>query len=110
MFDEVGIPYYCFVFFDGDRKLEHPVAKLSVVVEIVGFLDIGSAAEDKRMGDDKKMMETEESISYILYSILWLWYPDVEIDHFSNSILHIVFYGQIDSYDEVYSCHWILWV
>ncbi|GFY22923.1 hypothetical protein TNCV_2181841 [Trichonephila clavipes] len=65
MFDEVGIPYYCFEFFDGGRKLEHWVAKLSVVVEIVGFSDIGSAAEVKRKGDDK-VMETEESISYIL--------------------------------------------
>ncbi|GFT87759.1 hypothetical protein TNCV_4001051 [Trichonephila clavipes] len=83
MFDEVGIPYYCFVFFDGGRKLEHWVAKLSVVVEIVGFSDIGSAAEVKRKGDDK-VMETEESIPYIL---CWLWYPDVEIGHFSNSIL-----------------------
>ncbi|GFT29446.1 hypothetical protein TNCV_134431 [Trichonephila clavipes] len=71
MFDEVGIPYYCFVFFDGGRKLEHWVAKLSVVVEIVGFSDIGSTAEVKRKGDDK-VMETEESIPYILY---WLWYP-----------------------------------
>ncbi|GFY16406.1 hypothetical protein TNCV_2350491 [Trichonephila clavipes] len=42
------------LFFDGGRKLEHPVAKLSVVVEIVGFSDIGSAAEEKRTGDDKK--------------------------------------------------------
>ncbi|GFV01815.1 hypothetical protein TNCV_2550691 [Trichonephila clavipes] len=98
MFDEVGIPYYCFVFFDGGRKLEHWVAKLSVVVEIVGFSDIGSAADVKRKGDDK-VMETEESIPYILY---WLWYPDVEIGHFSNSILHIVVYGQIDSYDKVF--------
>ncbi|GFW11085.1 hypothetical protein TNCV_4782951 [Trichonephila clavipes] len=97
MFDEVGIPYYCFLFFDGSRKLEHPVEKLSVVVEIVGFSDIGSAAEEKRTGDDKKVMEAEESIPYILY---WLWYLDVEMDHFSNSILHIVVYGQIDSYDE----------
>ncbi|GFX19960.1 uncharacterized protein TNCV_1435201 [Trichonephila clavipes] len=80
MFDEVGIPYYCLVFFDGGRKLEHWVAKLSVVVEIVGFSDIRSAAEEKRTGDDKKLMETEESIPYILY---WLWYPDVEISHFS---------------------------
>ncbi|GFX00666.1 hypothetical protein TNCV_2236731 [Trichonephila clavipes] len=96
MFDEDGIPYYCFVFFDGGRKLEHWVAKLSVVVEIVGFSDIGSAAEVKRKGDDK-VMETEESIPYILY---WLWYPDVEIGHFSNSILHIVVYVQIDSYDK----------
>ncbi|GFX28945.1 hypothetical protein TNCV_3029881 [Trichonephila clavipes] len=70
----------------------------SVVVEIVGFSDIGSAAEVKRKGDDK-VMETEESIPYILY---WLWYPDVEIGHFSNSILHIVVYGQIDSYDKVF--------
>ncbi|GFT64602.1 hypothetical protein TNCV_649731 [Trichonephila clavipes] len=98
MFDEVGIPYYCFVFFDGGRKLEHWVAKLSVVVEIVSFSDIGSAAEVKRKGDDK-VMETEESIPYILY---WLWYPDVEIGHFSNFILHIVVYGQIDSYDKVF--------
>ncbi|GFU32033.1 hypothetical protein TNCV_937401 [Trichonephila clavipes] len=30
------------------------------------FLDIGSAAEVKRKGDDK-VMETEESIPYILY-------------------------------------------
>ncbi|GFX10197.1 hypothetical protein TNCV_1865951 [Trichonephila clavipes] len=100
MFDEVGIPYYSFVFFDGGRKLEHPVAKLKVVVEIVGFSDIGSAAEEKRTGDDKKVMETEESIPYILY---WLRYPDVEIDHFSNSILHIVVYGQIDSHDEAWA-------
>ncbi|GFY16398.1 hypothetical protein TNCV_2350411 [Trichonephila clavipes] len=28
-----------------------------------------------------------------------LWHPDVEIDHFSNSILHTVVYGQIDSFD-----------
>ncbi|GFV90641.1 hypothetical protein TNCV_2223571 [Trichonephila clavipes] len=80
------------------RKLEHWVAKLSVVVEIVGFSDIGSAAKVKRKGDDK-VMETEESIPYVLY---WLWYPDVEIGHFSNSILHIVVYGQIDSYDKVF--------
>ncbi|GFU41670.1 hypothetical protein TNCV_1064951 [Trichonephila clavipes] len=79
------------------RKLEHPVAKLSVVVEIVGFSDIESAAEEKRTGDDKKVMETQESIPYILY---WLWYPDVDIDHFSNYILHIVVYEQFDSYDE----------
>ncbi|GFW89550.1 hypothetical protein TNCV_1515011 [Trichonephila clavipes] len=98
MFDEVGIPYYCFVFFDGGRKLEHWVAKLSVVVEIVGFSDIGSAAEVKMKGDDN-VMETEESIPYILY---WLWYSDVEIGHFSNSILHIVVYGQFDSYDKVF--------
>ncbi|GFW98027.1 hypothetical protein TNCV_1203281 [Trichonephila clavipes] len=104
MFDEVGILFYCFVFLDGCRKLEYPVAKLLVVVEIVGFSDIGSAAEEKKTGDDKKVMETE-SIPEILY---WLWHPDVEIDHFSNSILHTVVYGQIDSYDEVYSCHWIL--
>ncbi|GFY25867.1 hypothetical protein TNCV_1916171 [Trichonephila clavipes] len=81
------------------RKLEHPDAKLLIVVEIVGFSDIGSAAEEKRMGDDKKVMKTEESIPYILY---WLWYPYVEIDHFSNSILHTVVYGQIDSYDELF--------
>ncbi|GFT14123.1 hypothetical protein TNCV_3641841 [Trichonephila clavipes] len=59
----------------------------------------GSAAEEKRTGDDKKVMETEESIPFILY---WLWYPDVEMDHFSNSILHTVVYGEIDSYDEVF--------
>ncbi|GFW70210.1 hypothetical protein TNCV_660141 [Trichonephila clavipes] len=98
MFDEVGIPYYCFVFFDGGRKLEHWVAKLTVVVEIVGF-DIGSAAEEKRTGDDKKVIEVEESIHCILNR---LWHPDVEIDHFSNSILHTVVYGQIDSYGEVF--------
>ncbi|GFV21221.1 hypothetical protein TNCV_4268541 [Trichonephila clavipes] len=72
--------------------------KLSVVVEFVGFSDIGSAAEVKRKGDDK-VMETEESIPYILY---WLWYLDVEIGHFSNSILHIVVYEQIDSHDKVF--------
>ncbi|GFU62173.1 hypothetical protein TNCV_2474061 [Trichonephila clavipes] len=99
MFDEVGIPtYYCFVFFDGGRKLEHWVAKLTVVVEIVGF-DIGSAAEEKRTGDDKKVIEVEESIHCILNR---LWHPDVEMDHFSNSILHTVVYGQIDSYGEVF--------
>ncbi|GFW03724.1 hypothetical protein TNCV_2538351 [Trichonephila clavipes] len=79
MFDEVGIPYYCFVFFDGGRKLEHWVAKLSVVVEIVGFSDIWSAVEEKRTGDDKKVIETEESIHCILNR---LWHPDFEIGHF----------------------------
>ncbi|GFX81209.1 DUF4817 domain-containing protein [Trichonephila clavipes] len=29
-----------------------------------------------------------------------LWYPDVEMDHFSNSISHTVVYGQINSYGE----------
>ncbi|GFU52045.1 hypothetical protein TNCV_3224711, partial [Trichonephila clavipes] len=37
----------------GVESLEHWVAKLSVVVEIVGF-DIGLAAEEKRTGDDRR--------------------------------------------------------
>ncbi|GFX01644.1 hypothetical protein TNCV_3971441 [Trichonephila clavipes] len=107
MFDEVGILYCFLVFFDGGRKLEHPVAKLLVVVAIVGFSDTWSTTEEKRTGDDKKVIEIEESVHCILNR---LWHSDVEIDHFSNSILHTVVYGQIDSYDEIYSCHWILWV
>ncbi|GFT92214.1 uncharacterized protein TNCV_774921 [Trichonephila clavipes] len=45
-----------------------------------------SAAEEKRTGDDKKVIEIEESIHCILNR---LWHPDVEIDHFSipSSIL-----------------------
>ncbi|GFW40500.1 hypothetical protein TNCV_2834081 [Trichonephila clavipes] len=103
MFDEVGMPYYCFLFFDGGRKLEHWVAKLSVVVEIVGFSDIGSAVEVKRKGDDK-VMETEESIPYILY---WLWYPDVEIGHFSIPSSILLSMGKLIRMIR-YSCHWIL--
>ncbi|GFX13578.1 hypothetical protein TNCV_3136511 [Trichonephila clavipes] len=56
LFDEVGIPYYCFAFFDGGRKLELPVTKLLVFVEIVRFSDIRSDAEEKRTGDDKKAL------------------------------------------------------
>ncbi|GFW01202.1 hypothetical protein TNCV_1764371 [Trichonephila clavipes] len=48
-----------------------------------------------RTGDDKNVMEVEESIHCILNR---LWYPGVEIDHFSNYIFHTVVYGQIDSY------------
>ncbi|GFS63490.1 hypothetical protein TNCV_4610711 [Trichonephila clavipes] len=54
MFDEVGILYYFLEFFDGVRKLEHPVSKLLVVAAIVGFTDTWSADEEKRTGDDKK--------------------------------------------------------
>ncbi|GFU14914.1 hypothetical protein TNCV_191631 [Trichonephila clavipes] len=97
MFDKVGLLYNFLGFFDGDRKLEHPVAKLFVVAAIVGFSDTWSATEEKRTGDDKKVMETEESIHCILNR---LWYPDVEMDHFSNSIFHTVVYEQIDSYGE----------
>ncbi|GFV35569.1 hypothetical protein TNCV_2554591 [Trichonephila clavipes] len=86
---------YCIIFLG--RKLEHPVAKLLVVVAIVGFSDTWSAAEEKRTGDDKMVMETEESTHCILNR---LWYPDVEMDHFSNSIFHTIVYGQIDSYGE----------
>ncbi|GFX15144.1 hypothetical protein TNCV_2708502 [Trichonephila clavipes] len=60
-----------------------------------------SAADEKRTGDDKKVIEIEESIHCILNR---LWHPDVEIDHFSNSILHTLVYGQIDS-----TCFPILW-
>ncbi|GFX15108.1 hypothetical protein TNCV_2480221 [Trichonephila clavipes] len=90
--------YNFLVFFDGGRKLEHWVAKLSVVVGIVGFSDIGSATEVRRKGDDKKVIEIE-----VIHCILnRLWHSDVEIDHFSNSILHTIVYGQIDSYGEVF--------
>ncbi|GFY00232.1 hypothetical protein TNCV_4664841 [Trichonephila clavipes] len=43
-------------------------------------------------------MEAEESIH-----CTWnrLWYPGVEMDHFSNSIFHSIVYGQIDSYGEI---------
>ncbi|GFT49504.1 hypothetical protein TNCV_3366901 [Trichonephila clavipes] len=77
------------------RKLEYPVAKLVVVAAIVGFSDASSAPKEKRTGDDKKVMEAEESIYCILNR---LWYPGVGIDHYSNSIVHTVVYGQIDSY------------
>ncbi|GFX59214.1 hypothetical protein TNCV_4304461 [Trichonephila clavipes] len=99
MFHEVGILYYFLGFFDGDRKLEHSVTKLLVVVAIVGFSDTWSAAEEKRTGDDKKVMEAEESIHCILNR---LWYLGVEIDPFSNSIFPTVVYGQIDPYGEVF--------
>ncbi|GFW42363.1 transposase [Trichonephila clavipes] len=55
------------------RKLEHPVAKLLVAAAIVGFSDTWSVAEEKRRSDDKKVMETEESIHCILNR---LWYPN----------------------------------
>ncbi|GFU33715.1 hypothetical protein TNCV_2047881 [Trichonephila clavipes] len=97
MFDEIGILYYFLGFFDGGGKLEHPVAELLFVAAIVGFLDTWLAVEEKRTGDDKKVMEAEESIHCILNQ---LWYPGVEMDHFSNSIFHSVVYGQIDSYGE----------
>ncbi|GFT01176.1 hypothetical protein TNCV_3373081 [Trichonephila clavipes] len=77
--------YNFLVFFDGGRKLEHPVEKLLVVAAIAGSSDTWSAAEEKRTGDDKKVIEIEESIHGILNRF---WHPDVEIDHFSNSILH----------------------
>ncbi|GFV89143.1 uncharacterized protein TNCV_4913421 [Trichonephila clavipes] len=95
MLDEAVILYYFLGFFDGGRKLEHPVAKLLVVVAIVGFSNTWSAAEEKRTGGDKKVMEAEASIHYIFNR---LWYPGVEMDHFSNSIFHTVVYGQINSY------------
>ncbi|GFV96748.1 hypothetical protein TNCV_3388411 [Trichonephila clavipes] len=98
MFDEVGLLYNFLGFFDGGRKLEHPVAKLLVVAAIVGFSDTWSTAEEKRMGDDT-VMETDESIHCILSR---LWYPDDEMYHFSNSIFHTVVYGQIDSYGKVF--------
>ncbi|GFW41051.1 hypothetical protein TNCV_414601 [Trichonephila clavipes] len=79
------------------RKLEHPVEKLLVVAAIAESSDIWSAAEEKRTGDDKKVIEIEESAHCILNR---LWHPDVDIDHFANSILHTVVYGQIDSYGE----------
>ncbi|GFW64510.1 hypothetical protein TNCV_813451 [Trichonephila clavipes] len=63
------------------------------------FVAFRSAAEEKRTGDDKKVIEIEESIHCILNR---LWQPDVEIDHFSNSIIHTVVYGQLDSYGEVF--------
>ncbi|GFY07284.1 hypothetical protein TNCV_5084711 [Trichonephila clavipes] len=88
MFDEVGILYYFLGLFDGGRKLEPPVAKLLVVAAIVGFSDTWSA--EKRTGDDKKVMEAEESRHCI-----WnrLWYPGVEMDHFFNSIFHTAVCG-----------------
>ncbi|GFW36874.1 transposable element Tcb2 transposase [Trichonephila clavipes] len=95
MFDEVGILYNFLVFFDGGKKLEHPVAKLLVVVAIAGFSDTWSAAEEKRTGDDKNVMEAEESIHCVLNR---LWYPNGEMDPFSNFIFHTVVYCQIDSY------------
>ncbi|GFV27527.1 hypothetical protein TNCV_746801 [Trichonephila clavipes] len=82
--------YNFLVFFAVGRKLEHPVEKLLVVAAIAGSSDIWSAAEEKMTGDDKKMIEIEESIHCILNR---LWHLDVEIDHFSNSILHTVVYG-----------------
>ncbi|GFU83901.1 hypothetical protein TNCV_3852231 [Trichonephila clavipes] len=96
MFGEVGLLYNFLVFFDGGRKLEHPVAKLLIVAGIVGFSDTLSAAEEKRTGGDKKVMEAEEIIHCSL------WYPGVEMDHFSNSIFHTVVYGQIDLYGDVF--------
>ncbi|GFU46773.1 integrase catalytic domain-containing protein [Trichonephila clavipes] len=78
------------------RKLDYPVQKLLVGAAFGGFSDIRSAAEEKWTGDDKKVIEIEDSIHCILNR---LCHPDVEIDHFSNSILHTVVYGQIDSYD-----------
>ncbi|GFT27424.1 hypothetical protein TNCV_1275391 [Trichonephila clavipes] len=116
MFDEVGILYcflfvlFCIVFFDGGRKLEHPVAKLLVVVAIGGFSDTLSAAEEKRTGKDKKVMKAEESIhcilkqlEYTLYgTTIHCIYPGVEMGHFSNSIFPTVVYEQIDSYGEVF--------
>ncbi|GFU50638.1 hypothetical protein TNCV_2798661 [Trichonephila clavipes] len=79
------------------RKLGHPVAKLLVVAAIVGFSDTWSVAEENRTGDDKKVMEAEESVHCILNR---LRYPGVEMDQFSNSIFHTVVYGQIDLYGE----------
>ncbi|GFU74913.1 hypothetical protein TNCV_4508731 [Trichonephila clavipes] len=96
MFDEVGLLYNFLGFFDGCRKLEHPVAKLLVIAAIVGFSDTWCTAEEKRTGDNN-VMEAEESIHCILNR---LWYPGVKMDLFSNSIFHTVIYGQIDSYDE----------
>ncbi|GFV34480.1 hypothetical protein TNCV_466941 [Trichonephila clavipes] len=95
---------YCIIFLgsltgEGGRKLEHPVAKLLVVAAIVGFSDTWSVTEEKRTGDDKKVMEAEETIHCILSR---LWYPSVEMDHFSDSIFYTVVYGQIDSYGEVF--------
>ncbi|GFV29101.1 hypothetical protein TNCV_4601331 [Trichonephila clavipes] len=81
------------------RKLEHPFRKLLVVAAIAISSDIGSAAEEKKTGDDMKVIEIEESKHCILNR---LWHPDVETDHFSNSIHHIVVYGQIDSYRDVF--------
>ncbi|GFV90550.1 hypothetical protein TNCV_2222661 [Trichonephila clavipes] len=97
MFDDVKILYYFLGFFDGGRKLEHSVAKLMVVTAIVGFSHTWSATEEKRTGDDKKVMEAEESIHCILNR---LWYPGVEMDHFSNSIFSTAVCGQIDSYGD----------
>ncbi|GFX14192.1 putative transposable element [Trichonephila clavipes] len=85
----VDLQWVILRFFDGRRKLEHPVAKLLVIAAIVGFSDTWSAAEEER-----RVMEAEESIHCILNR---LWYPGVEIDHFFNSIFHTVVYGQIDS-------------
>ncbi|GFW03989.1 piggyBac transposable element-derived protein 4 [Trichonephila clavipes] len=96
MFDEFIILFYFLGFFDGDRKLQHPVSKLLVFSAIIGFSDTWSAFEEKRTDDDKKVMEAEDSIHCILNR---LWYSGVEIGHFSNSIFHTVIYGQIDSYD-----------
>ncbi|GFX44068.1 hypothetical protein TNCV_4118641 [Trichonephila clavipes] len=87
MFDEVGILYYFLGFFDGGRKLDNLVTKLLVFAAIVGLSDTWSASEEKRTNDDKKVMEDEERIHCILNR---LWYPGVEIDHFSNSIIHTV--------------------
>ncbi|GFW54936.1 hypothetical protein TNCV_2785511, partial [Trichonephila clavipes] len=55
-----------------------------------------------RTGDDKeKVMETGEEKVYLVsctgYGIRML-----RLVMFSNSILHIVVYGQIDSYDKVF--------
>ncbi|GFS63305.1 hypothetical protein TNCV_2308521 [Trichonephila clavipes] len=73
-FDEVGILYNFLGFFDGGKRLEHPVAKLLVVVEVVGISDIGSAAEEKRTGDDKKVRKAEESIHCILNPVMVFGY------------------------------------
>ncbi|GFQ96148.1 hypothetical protein TNCT_673241 [Trichonephila clavata] len=64
-------------------------------LKATGFSNTWSAADEKRPGDDDRMLDAQESIHWIMNNPLF-----VDTDHFS--IFRIVVYGQVGSDEEVF--------